>query len=198
MTHATRTSARDAQSHARRYAARRRAVLREARKQKPVDAFLATSPADVRYLCGATEGCQTLLFGDDWAVVTTRRMFQDVLPEQCPGAEVVLTDSPDPSRPAEDEKEVAAQLRRRKAKRLGFDPTVLSVARYEKLTQHVSRQRLQPLPGLVPQVRAVKDEEEIAVTRRAVQIAEHAFRQLLVRGEADLLVSSLRQLASDL
>ncbi|NOX54742.1 MAG: hypothetical protein GXP27_09940, partial [Planctomycetes bacterium] len=117
-----------------RYAARRRAVLRAASRQTPIDAFLATDGADIRYLCGATEGSESLLFGDDWSVVMTRRMYKDDLPEQCPGSEVVLTDREGLSKPPKDDQEIAAQLRKHRVRKLGFDEAAVSLSRYRRLS----------------------------------------------------------------
>ncbi|HID22109.1 MAG TPA: hypothetical protein EYP14_06875, partial [Planctomycetaceae bacterium] len=183
-------------SLAARYSARRRAVLRAARRDRPVDAFLATDGADIRYLCGATEGSESLLFGEDWSVVMTRRMYEDDLPEQCPGSEVILTDREGFSKPPQDDQEIAAQLRKHRARRLGFDETAVSLSRYRRLLAHVSEKRLVPFRGLVPAVRSVKDEEEITLTRKAVRIAESAFRELIGSGGESLLGQSERQLAA--
>ena len=181
-----------------RYRKRRRSVLQQARRHKPIDAFLATDASDVRYLSGLTEGSESLLFGDDWAVVMTRAMFADQASKECPGTEVVLTDPSDRTKPPADNEEIARQLRKHRARRLGFDETLINLARYRSLTKHVSERRLAPFRGLVVSCRAVKDRQEISLTLKAVRIAEKAFRDLIARGADYFVGQTERQLAAEL
>ncbi|MCO6456951.1 MAG: aminopeptidase P family protein [Pirellulaceae bacterium] len=188
-------------SHAvadRRYAARRRQVLRAARKSQPVDALLISDPIDIRYLCGVNEGSQSLLLSDDWAVIITNKMFQDRLAEECHGAEMIVVERGDGIAAPPDDVELGRQFKQRRLKKVGFEDNLVSLSRYRSLASCVGEKKLVPLPGLVVGVRAIKDAEEIALTRKAVQLAEAAFKQLTGRG-ADYFVGRTElQLAAEL
>ncbi len=186
-----------ARSQAKRFEARRRAVLKETRTaQKEVDAFLVTNPFDIRYLCGAVEGVQALLFGADWCVAFIRRMFQHVLADQCPGVELFCVDGRNGSTGYTEE--LAARLKKHHVKRLGFSEDDMNLALYKQLCQRVPQKKWVGFSGIVSKVRGVKDEEEIELTRRAIQIAEKAFLELLALGAEWLVGRTEREVAAEL
>jgi Xaa-Pro aminopeptidase len=174
---------------ARRFRKRRAGVLRAARAEKRVDAMLATDTADIRYLCGLHEGSQSLLFGDKWSVLLTRKMFARVAPGQCPGTEVVLSDN--------DAKKIAEEVGARGVRRLGVEEALLHVPRHRVLTRKLGR-KLVKMPQIVVEYRAVKDEQEIHLTRKAVRIAERAFREMMASGAGRLIGQTEKKLAADL
>lgn len=181
-----------------RYAGRRRSVLRAARKKNPLDAMLVTDTTDIRYLCGVTEGSQSLLFGDDWAVLITTKMFRDVIGEQCQGAEIVVVERGDGNQAPPDDVELARQFKERGLKHVGFEKDLISYARFGTLTSCVGDDTLVAYQGLVVGTRAIKDEEEIALTRKAVKIAEAAFKQLIGRGAEYFEGTTELELAAEL
>ncbi len=69
-----------------------------------------------------------------------------------------------------------------------FDPARLSASSYLELTRHaaVAEIALHPLPDLLANQRAVKDEWEIHLTRRCVTIAEQALGELMGGGAGSL------------
>ena len=181
-----------------RYASRRRTVLRAARKSSPVDAMLVTNATDIRYLCGVTEGSQSFLFGDNWAVILTHKMFRDAVADECHGAEVIAVERGDGKSAPPDDLELGKQVRSRKLKRVGFDDSLISHSRFVTLTSCVSEKKLVNCQGLVVGVRAVKDQDEIATTRKAVKIAEAAFKELTGRGVDYFVGKTELQLAAEL
>ena len=65
------------EARAKRHLKRRKAVIRKARRDHKVDTLFITNRTDIRYLSGGTEGAGGLLFGYNWSVVFTGKMFEE-------------------------------------------------------------------------------------------------------------------------
>lgn len=168
---------------------RRRAAIRQANRERRVDAMLVHDPFDIRYLSGLTEGSQTLLFGKDWSVLFTGKMFQFCAPAECPGTEVVVQNGG-------ADKEIAKTLRKHGAKKLGFQEDKISLLRYRSLTENLNERRLVPTRELIAHLRAVKDDGELRLIRKAIRIAEGAFRELIGGGAKAIIGKTERQLGA--
>ena len=69
------------------------------------------------------------------------------------------------------------------ALRVGFDDVSMSVKTHERLREMLDEDvELVPAGGLVEELRAVKDAEEIERIRAAAQLADAALREVLERG----------------
>jgi Xaa-Pro dipeptidase len=177
---------------AQKYRKRRAAVLRAAQKQSDgrVDGLVVTNPVDIRYLCGLREGCPALLIGNKWAVLFTSIMFKDLVPVFAPGIEMMIFKNLDP--------EIAATFKSRGVERIGIQTEHMSVDRYRTLCKTIPEKKQIALPGVVTQCRAVKDDDEIAATQKAIRIAEQAMAQLLGGGADYFVGKTEKQLATEL
>ena len=164
-------------------------MLKAARSEKQIDALLVTAPKDIRYLSGLHEGSGSLLIGDGWALLLTRRMFLAVARQQCPGMQIEVCD--------DDTRRIAEEVATRDLKKIGLEESMVHVPRHRTLRRKLGR-KLVALPAIVLEYRAVKDDEEIRITRKAVRIAEKAFRQLIEPGADGLVGQTEKQLAADL
>ncbi len=167
------------QAEAARYRRRRRHVFKAS---GAVDAVLVTNRPDIRYLCGSTEGASALLLRRSQALVYTSRMFVVRVTREAPGADVRI-----PRRGLY--KAVRTRLLRGRLCRLGFQQNTMSVAQHRSLCDAIEGTGLElvPVGDVVVEQRAVKDELEIRTIRKAVRIAERAFRELTGQG-ADYFV----------
>ena len=138
------------------------------------DAVLITHPANVRYLSGYTGDGVFLLAAADAAYAITDFRFLQQASVQCQGYEVTLYQQG----PGNREKEICRLLAAIGARCLAFESTYLSFAEYAALQQEVSV-ALQPLSGLVEQLRDIKDEKEIGLMRAACRSTDEVFSQLL-------------------
>jgi Xaa-Pro aminopeptidase len=175
---------------AERYAARRRAAFRAACALEKIEAVLISKPTDARYLSGLVEGCEGLLIGRGWATLYTHKMFRDRAPLDCPGLDIAIPEDVDGA--------MARELSKRKVRRLGLQGNVVTLERHRELLGKMSRVTLRPLPDFVSRVRIAKDAEEIRLTRKAVRIAEQAFRDLIAGGARSLIGRTERQIAMEL
>lgn len=176
-----------------RFLARRRRLLSEATRRagRRIDAAFITQAADIRYLSGSTEGCSGLYFDRFRAVAFTGTMFAVLVTQEAPGCEICL---PKTGLHAE----LAALARKRHRHLLGVREEDLSVPRERSLRQALGDLELNDIGPAINACRACKDEGEIDLTRRAVTIAEQAFRALIAKGADYFVGRTERQLAAEL
>jgi Xaa-Pro aminopeptidase len=165
----------------------RLARTREAIAQAGLDGLLIASQYNRRYLTGFTAHDGDITESSGWVLVTPSTFglvagtFQlsgvedEIVPS---GVQVLSTDKALPW------SVVADAVKADGVRRLGFEKDWLSYDRYARvrdaLNQAVgSDAELLPSDDLVVMVRAIKDAAEIATMRRAADVADDAFEQLL-------------------
>jgi Xaa-Pro aminopeptidase len=139
-----------------------------------LDSLLVTDLLNVRYLTGFT--------GTNGACVVTRDerlFFTDFRYVEQARAQV-----PEYER-IEAGRDMLGDLAGRLGGRTGFDDDHLSVAAHAKLAEKVGTGvELVPAAGVVEQLRAVKDPEEVAAMRAAAELSTAAYDSLRERGLA--------------
>lgn len=155
--------------------ARRREAFRELLRDRQVDAALVTDLLNVRYLCGFTGSHAALLVhADDESrtVFATDGRYATQAGEQVPDLERLI------------ERSASRALAERAAElaRLGFESQHVTVDACDALDEAAGPAELVRTPGLVEQLRAVKDEDEIDALRRACDAADRALADLVEGG----------------
>ncbi|HKW22766.1 MAG TPA: Xaa-Pro peptidase family protein [Ktedonobacterales bacterium] len=161
----------------------RLARTRAAIAQAGLDGLLITSQYNRRYLTGFTAHDGDITESSGWVLVTPNTFglvagtFQlsgvedEIVPS---GVQVLSTDKAAPW------SVVAEAIKADGAKRLGFEKDWISYDRYSRLNRELGTDaELIPADDMVQMVRAVKDAAEIATMRRAADVADQAFEQLL-------------------
>ncbi len=153
---------------------RRIARLRQELQARGLDAFLVQQPENRRYLTGFTGSAGTVIVTAEAALLLVDFRYTEQARKQAPGFEVVqIKDSL--------EKELPTYLERLGGKRWGFESAFVTVAQYEKLRPafEAAGIALEGVENLVEGLRAVKDEEELALLRQAIRLTDEAFSHLL-------------------
>ena len=148
--------------------------LVELLEARELDSLLVTDLLNVRYLTGFT--------GTNGACVVTRdeRLFFTDFRY----VEQARTQVPEYER-VEAGRDMLGDLSGRLRGRAGFDDEHLSVAAHAKLAEKVGTDvELVRAGGLVEQLRAVKEPEEVAAMRAAAELATAAYESLRERGLA--------------
>ena len=146
--------------------------LVELLEARELDCLLVTDLLNVRYLTGFT--------GSNGACVVTRD--ERVFFTDFRYVEQARTEVPEYER-VEAGRDMLGDLSGRLRGRAGFDDDNLSVAAHAKLAEKVgSGVELVPAAGLVEQLRALKDPDEVAVMRAAAELSTAAYESLLERG----------------
>jgi Xaa-Pro aminopeptidase len=149
----------------------RRDRLRALVASLPVDAMLVTRLVNVRYLSGFTGSNAALLVTADDAVLATDGRYITQSEQQAPDLERVI------------DRRCATALVERSRKdgigRLAFEAHDVTVELHKTLRSTGEGVELVASGALVEELRAVKDEDEIALLRQACAIGDRALTELL-------------------
>ncbi len=147
--------------------------LREALAADGLDAIFVTQPQNMRYLSGFTGGDGVVLVvTPQEAVAVTGFIYREQVRRESPDWELVE---------AKDKlvsafPELVARLG---VRRIGFESVHVTVDQHREWEAALSDCELVPVKGMVENLRAVKDEEEIEVITKAVALADAAFAHIV-------------------
>ena len=169
--------------------ARRRRALARLLAREGVDAFLATRPNEVGYLCPFAGETGALLVGKGWAVLITDTIHAEQAAKQCSGIDVRVGNTA----------KLLAPLRREKAfQRLGVCSDHVTLSGWLRLQDAVGPKRLLATEDVVAELRLIKSDGELRVMRRAVKAAETALLTLIKRGRKGFVGRTERAVAGEL
>lgn len=155
-----------------------------------VDGVLVTDPVDVRYLSGFRGDDATLVVGHSAALLCTdSRFWEQVREEVCDFELSKVTAEPLLAHSVREATRVLGD-----GARLGYQGGQLSHASYRKL-RRLYTGPLRDVRQDVTILRAVKDQEEIDLMRRAGAVADEAVQAVVARG---LIGRAERDVAWDL
>jgi len=139
---------------------------------KKLDAFLVTDRMDQIYLTGFTgEDGAVLITSRTLAIVTDGR-FTEAVATEAPWARAVMWNDPLAVR-------LAKVVKQARAGRVGIEPVSMNVGLHAAVRKAIRPAKLVSAPGLLGKLRILKDTDEVAATRRAIDVAEAAFATTL-------------------
>jgi Xaa-Pro aminopeptidase len=139
--------------------------------RRRLDGYLIQNRMDQYWLTGFTGEDGPVLVTDRAIVLLTDGRFDEAARREAPYAKKVLRKKRTP--------EVnAREIRRHKLTRLGFDPGQMTVGEFNELKKFMKPTRLVPAGGLCGNMRLNKDAGEVAAIRKAIMVAQEAFRRL--------------------
>lgn len=147
--------------------------LRARMEEHSLPILLVTSLANIFYLTGFRGSAGAALVGRSELVLFVDPRYTLQAREEAGGVEVI------------EAKRglllaVAAWLRKRDARRVGYEAAHLACAGFERLMSETRpRVRFQPGGGLIEELRVVKDEEEIAKIRSAGRLTVEVYEEVL-------------------
>jgi Xaa-Pro aminopeptidase len=153
--------------------------LRELLETRGLDAIIITQPENLRYLSGFTGTDTTLFISSDASVLITDFRFTEQASRQAPRFRVVK------ALPELLAAELSRAAREQGAVRVGFESGYVSFQDHRKWEEAATDHHLVPVQGLVEGLRAIKDEKELNLIRRAAAIGDGAMthvRQILRPG----------------
>lgn len=148
----------------------RRDKLKRLVKAAKADAILVTNVTNVSYLTGFTGDSSYLLLSDKKAIMFSDGRFVDQLPAECPGIELEIRG------PGMTMVELLKRTLPGKFGKVAIESSSLLLATYLKIKEELPTLEMLPTTGLVEELRLVKDKDEVAAIRRAIHMAERAFR----------------------
>jgi len=148
------------------------ARLRAALAERGLDGLVVVKPENRAYLSGFTGSAGVLLITPERAVLITDFRYTEQAAAQAPAFQVMKPEST-------DEALIARLVDEFGLKRIGYEGDHLTVDQFQTYRQAVSGCEWVSVTGLVETLRMVKDQTEIARMRRAAEIADEAFAQIL-------------------
>lgn len=164
--------------------------LRAAMKKERLASLLVSHVSNVTYLTGFTGDSSYMWVGADDEVLISDGRYTTQLEEECPGLKIHLRQVG--QKMSEATAKVLASV---KATEVGFEASNLTVATLDALAKRSPKLAFKSTSDLVETIRQVKDKEEIAAIRVAIEQAERAFRLVQASACPD---QSEKQLADDL
>jgi Xaa-Pro aminopeptidase len=159
---------------------KRRERLAKMAADEGLDLFVVTNPVNVGYLTNFSGESSYLLLGRKRTLLVSDGRFTQQLAEECPGLDTHIRP---PAQPIGD---AAAEIIAKMAVRaVGFESAHLAVSELETLKQAAPTVDWKGGRDRVEQLRAVKDESEIAEIREAIHFAERAFDMFRVMLQPD-------------
>lgn len=163
-----------------RYPSRRQKLLAEVRKQG-LASLLITNETNVRYLTGFTGDSTYLLLTAEHAILLSDSRYTTQIAEECSGLEVVIRPHTQKMHEA-----TAKVIKKAKLAQVGFESGVVTVEMFEAWQKESPATDFASCPGLVEDLRMIKDADEIAEIRTAVRFAEKGFATLRATLRPDL------------
>ena len=148
--------------------------LRELMKAKEIDGFLVTSPYNLRYLTNFTGTTGLAVITLDKAFFVTDFRYTEQAASQAQGFEIVKNTGPIFD-------EVATLCETQQINALAFEESYVSFAEYSILEEIIEESALVPVARMIENLREVKDEAEVAIIKKACEIADKAFAHILTK-----------------
>ena len=153
--------------------AERRDKLRRLLKKTGADALLVTSFTNVTYLTGFTGDDSYLLVRREGEVLLSDPRYTTQLGEQCPGVELFIR------RPGVSMLQAVVKvLRGAGLGRLAIEGDSMTVSLRDQIAGKLPKLEIVATSGLVETLRLIKDQDEVALLKKAVWQAERAFAVL--------------------
>lgn len=147
-------------------------LVRDQLGRRSLDALLVTNLTSVRYLSGFTGSSATCLVLSHKAAFISDGRYLTQSSREVKGMEILIG--------AEPHLEIIKKNGLLKdGLSIGFESDHVPVSLMEKMTALFSRCRWEPTAKLVEEIAMVKDEEEIRLIRKAVELTDEVFDQIL-------------------
>lgn len=140
-------------------------------KEEGMDAILVTSPYNLRYVSNFTGTTGMALITQDQGFFITDFRYTKQAADQAKGFEVVRNNGPifDEVKKLVESKEIT---------QLGFEDAYVSFRSYDELESMLDCDLI-PSSGIIEEFREIKDESEIAIIKKACEIADAGFKYIL-------------------
>jgi Xaa-Pro aminopeptidase len=169
---------------------RRRELLTRKLRDQDLDAMLITKFVNVTYLTGFTGDDSYLLLTRDKAVLLSDSRYAEQLGEECSGLELEIRRTPTTMTES-----LAGVCQSCRVGTVAVEGESMTLAHRDRLAQAMPKISWKPVAAWVEDLRAIKDEDEVAEIRRSIALAEEVFAELKANLRGD---QSERGLAADL
>ena len=147
--------------------------IKQKARRDNLDGIVVTHLDYIRYLTGFTGSAGLLVIGGNEAHFLTDFRYKDQAARQVKGAKVSIVKG-DPTACLKDFPKLNAKNRT-----YGYDPETTTVGARERLSSVLSQSILVPDNGLFAEMGWIKDRDELASIKKAVEISDLAFERII-------------------
>jgi Xaa-Pro aminopeptidase len=147
--------------------------VRKKIKQENLDAFLVTTLTNVRFLSGYSGSNGLLVITPARSFFLTDFRYWEQAKKQVKGSKIIFGE-----RDLFDDLPKLGDLKSRRIK-LGFESENISFTLYQRLEKLLPEALLVPTEKFVESLMMIKDTDELKIIKRAVQITDRVFSQVL-------------------
>jgi len=148
------------------------AALQRSISERGLDALFVTEPGNRRYVSGFTGSNGVVIVGPDTLYLATDFRYHEQVRQQAPRFELVELG-------VDQDKGLAACVDGIGLERIGFDGAHVTVDQLERWRKTMPDVTFESASGMVEALRGVKDAEEIARLRAAVELADEAMAHIM-------------------
>lgn len=153
--------------------------IREMLNERGIDGIYVSQQANVNYITGYPDELAYAVIGQNDKYVITDGRFVELAENTCipNGFKVLNWHLFDRSLP----KAISHACRECKIKRLGFEEKFTTYDKYTELKQLLENDNIElvPVSGMIEELRYTKNDEELANSRKACEIADKALEELI-------------------
>jgi len=136
-----------------------------------IDALMVTSSFNLRYVANFTGTTGLSVITKDKAYFVTDFRYTEQAQEQAKGFEIIQNKGPIYD-------EVQKIIEQDNIERLGFEKNHITFGTYQQINE-LFTSAIIPIAGLVEGLREIKEDEEVQMVRKAIQITEKAYEHIL-------------------
>ncbi|NQT95088.1 MAG: aminopeptidase P family N-terminal domain-containing protein, partial [Candidatus Omnitrophica bacterium] len=133
-----------------------------------LDALLISNPSNIYYLSGFNGHDSYSLITQDRKYIITDFRYTEQAEKETEGFEII-------DRPSSLFKKTASLIAKCSLKRTGFESSHLTVGEADIISGSINK-KLYSTFGLIGKLRAIKDQQEIKLIKRAAAIAKKAYK----------------------
>src|SRR5690625_929110 len=144
--------------------------LRTSLEENKLDAILITSPINRRYVTSFTGTAGVVLISQDDALFITDFRYMEQATEQAKGFKII-------EHKQAIHEEISKQLKTLNINAIGFEKNHTTFSTYEKYKETFSAELI-PVSGIVEALRLIKTDKELAIMKKAANIADAAYKHI--------------------
>lgn len=143
-------------------------------KSQGILGMLITNPYNIRYLSGFTGSSGFLFLSSSEVILFTDFRYIEQAQEETSNKGLKVVKHGQPAF-----KSIKEHLQKLDIKEVYFEKNQVTYAEYERLNKELDFLELKPHEGIVEELRACKDKEEVKNIEKACEIADNAFSMIL-------------------
>lgn len=146
-------------------------AIRKELKAKQLDGLLITNPFNRRYVTGFTGSAGVVLITHDEAIFITDFRYTEQAEREVKGFTII-------QHGPQIVDDIANQVKRLNIERLGFEAEHMTMAQYSVYDDKLHSE-LVATSGIIETLRMIKTDKEVAMIKKAAEIADRAFEHIL-------------------